>query len=453
MNILVLMHGGTNSRDIFTDVVHGIRGAGHHALVLEIDPLFHIIARNNGNASEVQADLCRFIAAFIRENNIDLTVAMWANGIHLLGLRDVNGRAVTFFEAINAPHLLLWLDAPERAHSSTMIQYFRSPVVNSPNLFHFINNAGTAHEMTALFGFANVLPVPYGVNTTAFTPPVPPVDLAGRTYDLMFSVGGGEGWLVPSPEMREEVSRDQPDTNRIRLLLAQQVRPQLDALAARYDEPRRPAAREAMEQLLSWQIRDRHKPMVDRLQDIAAAEPALAQGVQTLAAHVPTLVETMAAVRSIDAFWRIFTFVYLTRYFNCGLFGTADLSAWGCSIPSAGFVPYRQQAQMYAQARAGLSVMRYQDELGVHIKPLEIAASGTACLASWRPGIDTLFGPDEILIYHTLEEARTRLADALAAPDRLAAIAHAGLQRVRRDHTWARRITLILELVERMKRR
>src|SRR5262249_21180804 len=135
---------------------------------------------------------------------------------------------VTFFDAINSPLLSFWLDAPERAHGGSLVQHFRSPVFNSKNHYHLINNEATGEEMLKIFGFSNVLPIPYGVNPRIFRP----VE-AKKEFDISFSAGGGEAWTQPTAVMLEEVQKDVPDIRRVREDLAESVRLKLEAIAMR----------------------------------------------------------------------------------------------------------------------------------------------------------------------------------------------------------------------------
>lgn len=148
MNILVLMHAGTNSRDIYQDMVSGCRAAGHRVTVLDITPFYSIYKHQDSLREPLQTDLCWLVRQFIEDNQIELCMCMWAVAIDVLGMSNNDGQIVPFFEAIKCPLLQIWLDAPERAHQGTIIGAFRTPVVGSKYLYHYINNEGTAEEMT-----------------------------------------------------------------------------------------------------------------------------------------------------------------------------------------------------------------------------------------------------------------------------------------------------------------
>ena len=121
-------------------------------------------------------------------------------------------------------------------------------------------------------------------------------------------------------------------------------------------------------------------------------------------------------------------------------------------MKSEGFIPYDQQGRMYARAALGLSVMRWQDEVGVHIKPFEIMASGAACLAERRAGMEALWTEGkEIAMFDSPAEARQKAAALLADPAGLRDLTAAGRARTLRDHTWGKRVGTIVELVRRLR--
>jgi len=434
MRLLFLLQPGANSRSIFLDVIAGARALGHEAIIFELEPTWAITQRAGQQRQAVQGDLSRLIASIIQQNDIDLTVGMWANALTTLGLVNLQGKLATLFDAIEHPHLMIWLDAPERANDGSVIPLFGHGVMQSSWLFHFINNPGTAAEMTELFGFnpKTVLPSQYGINPDVFAPQ-PEQD---KQYDIMFSAGGGDRWQTPTPRMLDEVKKDEPDIDGLRAEQANQIRPKLDALSQSYDAASRPAVRKVMEQLLEHQLDARHIPMTDRLDKIGK-DTDLAAGVKAFVANHAIYVQATQAIRSIEHFARAFTFVHLSQHFNCGMFGSADFSAWGCEVKSEGFVDYDQQAAMYARAHMGLSIMRWQDEVGLHIKPMEIAAAGVTPIAQRRVGLEDLYTPGkEIVAYDTLAEAREKISALLADPTGLATIAEAAYQRTLRDHTW-----------------
>lgn len=447
MKVLFLLQPGTNSRSIFLDMIDGCRGAGHEAVVMELEPMWALRQRAPQHQPAVQGDLARLVATYIQNNKVDLTVGMWANSLQTFGLTQApgnNGQAATIFDAINHPHLMFWLDTPERAHDASLAPLFNTGVFRSPNLFHMVNNAGSADEMHRVFNFTNSFGLRYGVNPEVFRPR----DDVHKEYDIMFSAGGGDRWQQPTPTMREQVEQDEPDIDLCRRELAEQLRPQLHAIAARLGAHLGPAAPAVMDRLLDAQLADRNVPMLARFDAIRAEDASLASAADALLAQRPAYIEATQAIRGIENFQRAFTFAWLSRYFNCAMFGSADYSPWGCTVKSRGFVDYAQQAAEYSRAHFGLSVMRWQDEVGVHIKPIEIAASGSAVLAAHRVGLDDLLVPGrECVSFTSPVEARQEVETLLSDPAALSAMTEAGRAHTLADHTWSAVFTELIDKI------
>jgi spore maturation protein CgeB len=140
----------------------------------------------------------------------------------------------------------------------------------------------------------------------------------------------------------------------------------------------------------------------------------------------------------VERLERAFTITYLSRRFRCAVFGSGDYSAWGCTAHRFGELAYDDQAKAYARGRIGLNVGRWQDDQGLNLKPLEISASGCACLCAWRTGFDEMFADGkEAASFRTPAQAALTARELLESPSRLAAMADAGCARTRRDHTWS----------------
>jgi hypothetical protein len=447
MNILFLTHSGTNSRDIMTDVVAGFREAGHFSMQLPVDAMFRLAYAGGVVSAPDRERLIGAVGDIVRENAVELIVSMWGNGVLLLGdvARQAAGTSTTW-PRIGAPILNIWLDSPERAHQGSVVQLFRTAAFSSPWVFNHINNDASAAEMAQIYGFSNVLPTPWGVNPTIFKPWEEP-----RTLDVMFSIGGGEPWTKPTPAMLEEVARDEPDVERIRKELAEAVRPRLRTLAESLGDAAS-AACAVFERMLQMQLADRTKPMVARLTSIATEDASLRRGVEAIVRDLTGYVAMTELVRQVDSFHRVFSFVHLARHFRCGLFGAGDLEAWGCAVRSEGNVPYAEQAKQYSRASVGLSVMRWQDEAGLHIKPYEITASGAACIAQHRSGLDAQWAiGSEVETFVSLPELRRKVHHLVSDASVCEAMARAGRARTLRDHTWSRRAAVLTGVIEHVQ--
>jgi spore maturation protein CgeB len=323
----------------------------------------------------------------------------------------------------------MWLDAPERACRESVRPIFKTGYFRLPYQFHFINNPATALEMREVYHFYHVLPRHYGVNPEIFKP-YPDEE---KRFDLVFNANFGN-WDDAPDWVASELEKDDPDMRAIRAAVAESQRTNRRKTVELFASPLRDAAAQMLERLVELQLEQRERPMLQRIRSLAAAGSAAA----AIALQEPELYAAVATqIRLIEAFEREFVFVYLARRFNCGLFGVVDYSRLGCAVKSIGEVKYEDQARIYNQSNLGLSVMRWEDEAGFHIKPFEITASGVACLAQDREETSHLFADHELVRFRSLPEAARKVRDLLDHPEKLAAIAAAGRARTLRDHTWA----------------
>jgi spore maturation protein CgeB len=433
VTILFFLHPGTNSRAQFIDMIKGFEARGHRTLIWEMGEALQVLQTKPQIANQLRASVSQQITTLIREQSVDLSVGMWANAISVTENQIINQRSVTLFERIQSPHLLIWLDSPERAHGNSLRTAFKSEFFNSQYLFHFINNTATAREMEIAYRFSNVLPRHYGVNTDIFKP----YHDEPKEFDLIFNSNFGN-WDNAPAWVLDELSKDVPDLLKLRRGVADIQKPDRVSLLERFPAPLHAGMGGLIERLTELQLTHRDRPMIDRVQSMCA-EP----GQVGLAAHVlmeePQHFATVTnQLRQIEVFERAFVFVYLSRYFKCGLFGNIDYSSMGCTAKSLGAVGYEEQARVYNRGHLGLSVMRWQDEAGFHVKPYEMTASGVACVAAHREGTQHLFEDGkEIVTFRTLPEARQKIRTLLDNPTQRETIAIAGRLRTLRDHTWA----------------
>jgi glycosyltransferase involved in cell wall biosynthesis len=434
VNILAFIQPGTNSRSIMLDCARGFEKAGHRLFLWELAPMWAAYQRHAAIRPQLQSELSSIVRAFIEANRIDLSIGMWANTLLSLQNTLVQGagpetgpRILSFFDAIDHPHALLWLDAPHWAHAGDFAQHFGTSLIRQRRVHHIINNPATAREMTDILGFNNVVARRYGVNPDIFRP----YDLE-KTFDIVF--GSGPGDPPPTPAALAELESDDPDMNLVRRDAAATVESEIDAIAGPRDN-----LRGLLRMLIGMQLENRDEPMLDRLSRLRAMEPALAPEVDALLKDPRLFVKATMAIRGVERFERAFTISYLSRRFHCAVFGTGNFSAWGCRAQVLGELAYEDQAKAYSRGRLGLNVGRWQDDAGMNLKPLEITASGAVCLCAWRNGFDDLFiEGEEAASFRTPRDAAERTREILDSPPRLLTVAAAGRARILRDHTWER---------------
>jgi hypothetical protein len=435
MRVMLMAHPGTNSRDILLDVEAGFRQAGHEVIRWEFEPMQRLqsrVSQAQGRAV-LSADLGEMVRSLVKTNRVDFTLAMWGNGLLAFGVgpSPSGTTAMSFFERARVRHVLFWLDAPHWAHQGSMSQLFRTPVVAESRLFHVINNEGLAEEMRRALGFGRVLGRRYGVNPEVFKP-WPGVTVR---HELMFNAGPGDP--PPTALMLRELESGDPDVGAIRREAAGEARRRMGAAAAEAGD-----LGGGVEGLLdAWirtQLEDPGTPVLTRLDAAAAGDGAIRGSLESLLNRPRAFVQIAEHARGVERFRRAFTLSYLSRHFDCGVFGPEALAGWPHKAKSYGGVPYREMAKMYGTGRLSVNAMRWQDDEGLNIKPFEITASGSACLCDARGGLGAMFEVGrEIAAYSSPGEARRIAAELLASPDRLAAMAEAGRARTLRDHSWA----------------
>ena len=450
MKILALTHPGTNSRELFLDIVAGARDLGHEILTLELGPLrsvFNALRRQGPAATDAGGEL---IHQLIDRNGIGLTMAMWSNGVRGLPLyeKTTDGTTIPLLELLGHPLLHYWWDAPHWSNEGRDLDDVVQGLFRGESQFHYITSPATGQEM-AFMGFRNVICQPNGVNPDRFCPQ-PGIE---KEYDLVFISGPGDP--PPTRVMLEELKRDDPDVDRIRRDVAGSLGPQLDRLTERFADTLREPMRRLFEGLVEARLAERHAPALAHLREALRRAPDLAHAADALLTDVRAYVTAMNTIRQIETWERPFLVTYLSRHFRCLRIGHQSYDAWGIGGDVRSFVDYERQSEVYARARFALNVSRWQDDVGTNSKIFEITASGVACLAAYRSGVEDLFEDGtEIVLFGSPAEARQRLAEALSAgPDRWEALADAGRKRTLRDHTWARRMEVVLDMVECYRRK
>ncbi|HUB27301.1 MAG TPA: glycosyltransferase [Tepidisphaeraceae bacterium] len=433
MKVLFFLHPGTNSRGILVDIIKGFSAAGHSTVVLDTTGIADAITSNRANEVRIRESATQQIAKAITDGQIDMSVGMWANGLTTTISTMAEGRILTLFERLRSPHLLMWLDSPERAHQGTARKAFKDKFFSLPYQFHFINNSETAREMRQVYGFDHVLARHYGVEPEVFKPyPDEP-----RQYDLAFCAWGG-CWKEAPAWVAGELAKDEPDMLALRTAVAQSQRPLRQALVSEFPSALAVAAEATIERLAQMQLERRERPVFYRVSELAADGGEAGEPARLMLREPELYAAVVKQIRRIDMYERAFIFIHLARHFSCALFGDVDYSGMGCPVKSLGNVPYDQQARIYSRAPIGLSVMRWEDDAGFHLKPFEITASGAACVAQERKETQHLFRPEtEIVRFRTPGEARRKIRDLLDHPAQLAALAEAGRARTLKDHTWA----------------
>ncbi|KAA0213371.1 MAG: hypothetical protein DYG94_12555 [Leptolyngbya sp. PLA3] len=428
MRVLFFTHPGTNSRDIFLDLALGFEKAGYEVIRWELEPWVGLYKAGGEQQRAVIQQATALLARFIKANRIDLSVGMWANGLTSVAHAFRDGQPASFFEVIGHPHLMFWLDAPHWAGGGGAHELFGSPLLRGGRIRHYVNNPGIAREMTSLLGFGPTIGRRYGVNEDVFRR----YDEA-RRFDLVFGTGPGDG--KPSELMLRELESEQPDVDGIRRERGERVKRKLEEHARSFAGAGADSMIELFRALLERRLARVGVPMLDDLEALEKAGHA--EGGRVLRSNPRALVVAFAHLRSIEAWRRAFTITYLSRYYNCAVFGPASLEHWPCRATMLGEVRYHDMARAYSSGLIGLNAMRWQDDVGLNLKPYEITGSGACLLCDRRTGFSGVFEEGvEAVGFADPGEARRQAGDLIADPARARRIAEAGQARTLRDHTW-----------------
>lgn len=424
MRVLVLLQPGRNSRSIFLGLVRGLARAGHEPLVLELAPFWEALGKSGAHRSRVMTEAASALRGLMREHRPDASIAMWGNALTTFAGGVVDGAPRSVFGILDLPHCCWWLDAPQWAAEGTWAAHFAHPMLRCPSLVHVVNNSETSREMAEILGFGRTVDIPYGVDEEVFRPFDEP-----RMYDLVVSCGPGDP--PPSAIALRELASDQPDIRAIRRDAAVRARESIDRFAP-------PAIMPLVDHLIAAQLERRDMPVLLRVRRAAEEDASLAPAVQALVRDPRLYVKVAAAVRGIEAFERPFTIAWLSRRFKMATFGNMTTS-WPVEAEHLGEIPFEEMPRIYSRAVAGLNVMRWQDDIGINLKPFEISACGVPCIMSSRAGMEFCFATGQIIATDGPCEVAESVASLRDDSSRREQVAQAALARVRAEHTWTHR--------------
>jgi hypothetical protein len=368
------------------------------------------------------------ILAAVAEHEIDFCVCMWGNAPATLD--EYDGK--NFFDAHRLPILMHWLDAPQWAHQSQVLDVPRG-VFNGPYCYHYINNSGTAQEMAGVLEFSNVITLSNAASPARFRP-----QAAGeKDFDIVFGVA--EDTISPTPMMLEELDKEEPNIQAIRADVAYSLRSRLSEFI--HSVCSAPALADRLVDLvISERLQSRHTTVLAQMCRVAHAEPSVARAVLALLQDARRYVGFSSTLRQIESWERAFTLAYLSRYFRCATFGfKCAFAEWPGQWEYLGELPYDEQCAAYGRSRFGLNVMRWQDDVGLNLMPFEITLSGACLLQAYRVGVEEHFGESEAIVFNSPQECRGRVADLLTEPERILRIAEAGRERSLLQHCWHHR--------------
>lgn len=81
---------------------------------------------------------------------------------------------------------------------------------------------------------------------------------------------------------------------------------------------------------------------------------------------------------------------------------------------------------------------------GYPMRTFEVSGSGTCLVTQYMPGIERLYGNDEIVVFNNVEELRMCLREILNTKEKREQIALAGMQRTLNEHTLSKRLDTLI---------
>ncbi len=137
-----------------------------------------------------------------------------------------------------------------------------------------------------------------------------------------------------------------------------------------------------------------------------------------------------------------------------------DMKIWGLPAPTwlrtgalepmlqNRFVAHAEKVRAFRGAKIVVNTLNPSEIWGTNVRTFEACGAGAFQIVDWRPGLDELFEiGSEVAVFGDLADLRRKIAAYLDAPEERAAIARAGHQRARRDHTYRTRLDQILNTV------
>ncbi len=113
------------------------------------------------------------------------------------------------------------------------------------------------------------------------------------------------------------------------------------------------------------------------------------------------------------------------------------------------FVAHADKVRAFRGAKIVLNTLNPSEIAGTNVRTFEICGAGGFQITDWKPGLGDLFQIGrELVTFDDFDDLDRKLDHYLAADDERRAIAAAGHARAKRDHTYAVRLTQLLNIVQ-----
>jgi spore maturation protein CgeB len=348
---------------------------------------------------------------------------------------DARGRMVPFFERMGIPHICWWTDHPQWNNEKQALNPDLQPLLESPNIHHFVKSEMAAAEIRDLLGWPNCHGLPVAEDAEGLKP----VRNVAPEFDIVAVIGSVQR---PVPELEPFLEHDDPDVAAMTQIIARSV---LEELGDLWNKRAPESIRGALKELgCTWVSRRVSEPLTGSYWLFTQLERQHREASLWLRENYQTYFDAITLLWRLFNWQRTFILMYLARHFNVGVLGS-DWSAVG--LGGGQWVEHHEQAEAYARGKIALNISQAGDEEGISHKPFQIAASGVCLLHNNRKELSDCFAPDlEVTVFDTPREARDKVAELLADEPRRQALADAARARLCRDHTWLQRLPQMLTL-------
>jgi spore maturation protein CgeB len=116
-------------------------------------------------------------------------------------------------------------------------------------------------------------------------------------------------------------------------------------------------------------------------------------------------------------------------------------------LHSGRYLRGREKSLVFRNSAAVLNNMYPAEVMGVNKRLFEAAACGGATVSEFRPTLDQLFEPSEVLAFRSYGELLTQLRDVLADPLGARQMGDRASARAYRDHTYEHRMIELLDVL------
>ncbi len=435
-SILFFQNPGRQSRHYLLGLIRAARDLGLTHAVFDLGPAWHAVQTAGANADDAKASVAASIRKAAHAIRATHTLGYIANGIAECGLTtDSAGRACSTLAAEGVTHMLLWTDHPNWVAGGQYLQPQARELLAHTSCVHVVKSRAAAGEIAEVFRWSRVHAMPMAEDYAALQP--------ARGIQPKFDVVAILGYAHKVPAVLTPfLTQDDPEPRAM-------------------DVAMQPAALAAWDRATAGVLTDAQarSALGEAWLDAKATDPARSFWHHTAAlpaAHSDAIVRLredphlwyagIHALQDMVRWRRDFWLCWLARRVSVGVFGT---SAAAYGLPQrreqTAWVEYSQQSAVYAQGRLAININGMPDEEGLTHKPFQIAASGVPMVHHAVSELGDAFDDGrEIVVFDRgsamLDRVRSLLHDEAARK----AMADAALARAKREHTWADRLTRML---------